>query len=112
MLKLLLLGAALLPSMPEDFSPASMLVRTCTSGVAPHVLWDVALGCSIIPGELTCAGGKVLVGANNDLPLDPALRGNHSILACFDAETGRFLWQAAHPRLPSRVNDLPGSAIG
>jgi len=32
-------------------------------------------------------------------------------MMCFNSETGQLLWQATHPRLPERINDIPNSPI-
>lgn len=85
-----------------------------------NVLWAADLGSKSYGGPVV-AGGLVFVGTNNQRPrndrdvarnrrgeVEPVDRG---ILMCFDARTGRFLWQAVHDKLPGRVNDWPEEGI-
>jgi outer membrane protein assembly factor BamB len=66
------------------------------------------------------AGGKILIGTNNGNPRNPRDRGkptddepdgrplDKGVLMCFDAATGKFLWQMVHDKLESgQVNDWP-----
>jgi outer membrane protein assembly factor BamB len=81
-----------------------------------NVLWKADLGSRTHGGPVV-AGGRVYVATNNARPRDgrdvmitpagevePIDKG---VLMCFDARTGKFLWQVVHPKLPSRVNDWP-----
>jgi outer membrane protein assembly factor BamB len=54
---------------------------------------------------------KLLVGTNNGLPRSKKHQGDRGVLMCFSTEDGRFLWQATHPRLSWRGNDIPGTPI-
>jgi outer membrane protein assembly factor BamB len=82
-----------------------------------ETLWKAVLGSRAYAGPII-SGGKVFVGTNNDTPHnkrdidkagEPIDRG---ILLCLDEKTGRFLWQAVHPKLPAgQVNDWPGQGI-
>jgi outer membrane protein assembly factor BamB len=84
---------------------------------AEWVLWKAALGSRSYAGPIV-AGGKVLVGTNNQNPRNPrdtrkAAGGeveklDKGILLCFDEKTGKFLWQAVHDKLPGgNVVDWP-----
>jgi outer membrane protein assembly factor BamB len=83
----------------------------------PELLWKVPLGSRSYGGPII-SGGKVFVGTNNEQPRnnrdkdkagDPIDRG---ILMCFEAKTGKFLWQAVHDKLPSgQVHDWPKEGI-
>jgi len=72
-----------------------------------NVKWSADLGSQAYAGPVVAAG-KVFVGTNNERRYNPALGGDRGNVMAFDAETGKFLWQAAHPKLPAgRVNDWP-----
>jgi len=86
-----------------------------------NILWKVDLGSKSHPQPVV-ANGRVYVGTNNQRPrnnrdternkqgeVEPIDRG---ILMCFDAGSGKFLWQAVHKKLESgRVNDWPEEGI-
>ncbi|HKV08996.1 MAG TPA: PQQ-binding-like beta-propeller repeat protein [Thermoanaerobaculia bacterium] len=83
--------------LPTKFDPASGL----------NVKWVADLGSQSYGGPLV-AGGKVYIGTNNEGKRNPKLTGDRGVLMAFDAATGKFLWQAAHAKLPAgRVNDWP-----
>jgi outer membrane protein assembly factor BamB len=79
--------------------------------------WKADLGDHSYGGPVV-AGGKAFVGTNNQRPRNPRdARKNadgevepvdKGILMCFDAATGKFLWQAVHDKLPGGlVVDFP-----
>ena len=74
-----------------------------------NVLWASPLGSQTY-GNPVVANGKVFVGTNNThgyLKRYPA-KVDLGCLIAFDEKTGKFLWQASSPKLPSgRVNDWP-----
>ncbi len=89
-------------------------------GKGTNLLWTAALGSRTYTQPVV-AGGRVYVGTNNEQPrnprdtvktvdgIEPADKG---VLMCFDARTGKFLWQAVHDKLPSgMVNDWPKEGI-
>jgi len=71
-------------------------------GKEKNILWQADLGTKTYGGPIV-ARGKVYVGTNNKKPRDKKLvdsKGaplNMSVLMAFDEETGKFLWQNAHP---------------
>ena len=85
------------------------------------LLWKADLG-SRSYAQPVIAGGKVFVGTNNERPrnrrdgkwnkdgiFEPI---DKSVLMCFDAATGNFLWQSVHDKLESGVvNDWPGQGV-
>jgi len=72
-----------------------------------NVKWRAKLGSQSYGGPIV-AGGKVFIGTNNEGLRNPELKGDRGNVMVFDAQTGEFLWQAAHPKLPAgRVNDWP-----
>ena len=85
------------------------------------VRWDLASGMNIKwsaeLGSQTYAGpvlldGKVYVGTNNQREYNPKLKRDRGNIMAFDAETGKFIWQSAHPKLGAgRVNDWPLQGI-
>ncbi len=85
---------------------------------AEHVRWKATLG-SRSYSQPVVAGGKVFVGTNNENPRNKRDRAkpteddpdgppiDKGVLMCFDAATGKFLWQAVHDKLESGiVNDF------
>ncbi|HEY2784959.1 MAG TPA: PQQ-binding-like beta-propeller repeat protein [Fimbriiglobus sp.] len=85
------------------------------------LLWSANLG-SVAYGGPTVGYGRVFAGTNNEQPrnkrdtvpnsdggTDPIDRG---VLMCFDEQTGKFLWQAVHPKLEGgAVRDWPKIGI-
>jgi outer membrane protein assembly factor BamB len=56
------------------------------------------------------SGGKVFIGTNNGAGTEAPKQGVEDLsrLLCFDAATGKVLWQYSSPKLPSgRVHDWP-----
>ncbi len=99
------------------------ILRTFNIKQGLNVRWKADLG-SRSYSQPVIAGGKVFVGANNQRPRNARDRGkptkdepdgetiDKSVLMCFDAATGKFLWQAVHDKLPSgTVNDWPNEGI-
>lgn len=87
--------------LPTKFDPESGL----------NIKWVATLGSQSYGGP-TVAGGKVFVGTNNEGKRNPKLTGDRGVLIAFDATDGKFLWQAAYPKLAAgRVNDWPLQGI-
>jgi outer membrane protein assembly factor BamB len=87
---------------PGKFKPGTEEVDLATT---KNVKWVAKLGSQSY-GNVVVAGGKVLIGTNNDAPRDPQHEGDRSVLYCFDEKTGEFLWQLVVPKLKSgKVND-------
>jgi outer membrane protein assembly factor BamB len=87
--------------LPTKFDPESGL----------NIKWVATLGSQSYGGP-TIAGGKVFVGTNNEGKRNPKLTGDRGVLLAFDAKDGKFLWQAAYPKLSAgRVNDWPLQGI-
>lgn len=78
-----------------------------------NIKWSAALGSETY-GNPVVANGHVYVGTNNGagyLKRYPS-KVDLGVLLCFDAETGKFLWQHSSEKLPTgRVNDWPNQGI-
>jgi outer membrane protein assembly factor BamB len=87
--------------LPDTFDPKS----------GRNVKWSQPLGSQSYGGPVV-AGGRVFVGTNNEVPRDPAIKGDKGVVMAFDADTGELLWQAAHDKLPAgRVHDWPYQGV-
>jgi hypothetical protein len=78
-----------------------------------NVLWASPLGSQTY-GNPVIANGKVFVGTNNSYGYLARYPKNVDLgcLLCFEEKTGKFLWQASSPKLPSgRVHDWPMQGI-
>lgn len=78
-----------------------------------NILWKAPLGSQTY-GNPTVANGKIYVGTNNQYgyikryPKEVDL----GCFLCFEADTGKFLWQHSSPKLPTgRVHDWPEQGI-
>lgn len=87
--------------LPADFDPVT----------GRYVKWSVELG-SETHSTPVIAGGRVLVGTNNERPRDERHHGDRGVLMCFDEEDGRFYWQLVVPKYSSDpYQDWPRSGI-
>jgi outer membrane protein assembly factor BamB len=93
-------------NVPSDWRVAWNKVRVFDAAGSRNVKWVAKLGSRTYGGPVV-AGGRLFVGTNNLAPRDPKIKGDKGILMCFDAATGRFLWQAVHDKLSAQVNDWP-----
>jgi hypothetical protein len=78
-----------------------------------NILWAAPLGSQTY-GNPVIANGKVYVGTNNGYGYIKRYpnRVDLGCLLCFDEATGKFLWQASSPKLPTgRVHDWPLQGI-
>jgi outer membrane protein assembly factor BamB len=90
------------------------------TGSGENVKWKAKVGSRAY--ALTVAGGKIYVGTNNQFahnPRDTRKRKDgvaepidKSILLCFDASSGKLIWQHVNDKLPSgQVHDWPEEGI-
>ena len=78
---------------------------------AKNLKWVARLGTQSY-GNPTVAGGKVYVGTNNEHARNDKLKGDYSILYCFNEADGKYLWQLAVPKLKEGKNvDWEGIGI-
>ncbi|MEW6745066.1 MAG: PQQ-binding-like beta-propeller repeat protein [Planctomycetota bacterium] len=76
-----------------------------------NIKWTLPLGTTTY-GNPVIAGGKVFVGTNNGGGLRRGLEGDKGVIACVDAASGKFLWQATHDKLPTgAAHDWPEQGI-
>ncbi len=76
-----------------------------------NIKWIAPLGDQTW-GTPTVAGGKVLIGTNNEEPRDPRHKGDRGILLCLDENTGDLLWQLVVTKLgPDIFLDWPKAGI-
>ncbi|NLX95814.1 MAG: PQQ-binding-like beta-propeller repeat protein [Rhodopirellula sp.] len=86
--------------LPQSWDPAS----------GRGVKWSVPLGGSYATPVI--AGGKVLIGCNNDQPRDPRHQGDRGVLLCLNENDGRLCWQLVVPKLQGDIYlDWPRAGI-
>jgi outer membrane protein assembly factor BamB len=71
-------------------------------GKLENVKWVADLGTRGYGGPVV-AGGRIFMGTNNEKPRDPKVSGPRAVVMCFDAASGKFLWQAVHDMPPVDV---------
>ena len=92
-------------------SPAKGLPERWDVETGENVLWVAELGSQSYGGPVVYKN-RIFAGTNNEGPRNPKLTGDRGVLMVFDADSGEFLWQAAHPKLSTgRVNDWPLQGI-
>jgi outer membrane protein assembly factor BamB len=92
-------------------SPAKGLPERWDVESGENVLWVAALGSQAYGGPVLYKN-RIFAGTNNEAPRNPKLTGDRGVVMVFDADSGAFLWQAAHPKLSAgRVNDWPLQGI-
>lgn len=78
-----------------------------------NVLWSAPLGTQTY-GNAVIANGKVYVGTNNGNGYIARFPKSIDLgcLICFDAKSGKFLWQHSNLKLPTgRVHDWPDQGV-
>jgi outer membrane protein assembly factor BamB len=74
--------------LPDTFDPAT----------GKNVKWVAKLGTET-HGSPIVAGGRVLIGTNNESPRNPRHQGDRGVLLCLDEKDGSFLWQLIVPKI-------------
>src|SRR4051812_34288302 len=74
--------------LPESFDPKS----------GANVKWVADLGSESYATPVI-AGGRVLIGTNNERPRDPKVEGDRAVLLCLDERDGSLLWQLVSAKL-------------
>jgi outer membrane protein assembly factor BamB len=99
------------PASPETGAPTDWQIGTVD--MAPrNIRWSVPAGTRAIGGPVI-ANGLIWVGTNNKDPLDPNVKGDRGVLACFRETDGKFLYQYTSPRLEHKrmIADWPESGL-
>jgi outer membrane protein assembly factor BamB len=90
----------------EKGLPAAWDVKT-----GKNVKWWADVGSQAYAGPVVL-GGHAYVGTNNDGLRNPKLPRDRGVIMAFGTDTGDFLWQMTHEKLPAgRVNDWPQQGI-
>jgi outer membrane protein assembly factor BamB len=99
------------PVSPEKNPPTDWQVKD-DDKPEKNIRWSAAVGSRAIGGPVV-AHGLVWIGTNNEEPLDPAVKGDRGVLACFRESDGKFLYQYSTPRLDvdKFIADWPGSSL-
>ena len=80
--------------LPDTFDP----------GTGLNIKWSAELGSQSYATPVI-AGGRVLIGTNNDRPRDPRHQGDRAVLLCLAESDGRLLWQLVVPKLSEDLGD-------
>jgi outer membrane protein assembly factor BamB len=87
--------------LPDGFDPAT----------GKNIKWVAALGTQSYATPVI-AGGRVLIGTNNDRPRDPRRKGDRGVLLCLNEEDGSLCWQLVVPKfVPMLYRDWPRTGI-
>jgi outer membrane protein assembly factor BamB len=85
----------------NNVAPVDQVPRKFDVATGENIKWTAKLGSQTYSSPVV-ANGKVFIGSNNGggrLKRFPP-RVDSSVLLCFDAETGKFLWQHSNEKLP------------
>ncbi|HWW03350.1 MAG TPA: PQQ-binding-like beta-propeller repeat protein [Candidatus Acidoferrum sp.] len=111
-----LLTAADHPQWGQDFSRNMVsaerhLPDSLDPATGKNLKWKARLG-SETHSTPVIAGGKVLIGTNNEEPRDARRQGDRSVLMCLDEKDGHLLWQLLVPKLTNSIYwDWPKAGI-
>jgi len=93
-------------------SPARNAIAAATGipddwdvGSGRHVLWSAELGFMNFGGPIV-GGGRVFIGAGNEVRQRPGITERCGTLLAFDAEDGTLLWQDHSPNLGRQADFL------
>jgi outer membrane protein assembly factor BamB len=93
--------------LPVEFDPGKRArgTETVDLSTTKNCKYVLKLGSQTY-GTPTIAGGRVLVGTNNETPRDPRQVGDRGVVMAFDEKTGEFQWQLVVPKLGAgKVSD-------
>ena len=80
--------------LPDTFDPDA----------GTNVKWVADLGTQSYATPVV-AGGRVLIGTNNDVPRDPRHRGDRAVLLCLNEADGQLAWQLVIPKISEDLGD-------
>jgi outer membrane protein assembly factor BamB len=87
--------------LPDSFDPV----------VGANIKWVAPLGTETYSTPVI-AGGRVLIGTNNERPRDPRHKGDRGVLLCLDEKDGSLCWQLVVPKfIPMLYRDWPRCGI-
>lgn len=87
--------------LPDSFDPQT----------GRNIKWTARLGSETYATPVV-AGGRVLIGTNNQNPRDPRHQGDRSVLLCLSEQDGSLLWQLVLPKLTNSIFwDWPQAGI-
>lgn len=94
------MGASEAKNLPVDFDPGQFKGDSDHVDMATtrHIKWVAKMGSQTF-GNPVVTQGVVLVGTNNEAHTDDRIKGDHSLLRCFDAATGKERWTLFVPKL-------------
>ncbi len=69
-----------------------------------NIKWVAELGTQSFATPIV-AGGRVLIGTNNEKPRDPKHAGDRDVLLCLDEKDGRMVWQLVLPKISEEEHD-------
>ncbi len=76
------------------------LIDRCDPASGQGVKWAVPLGSQTWATPVV-AGGRIMIGTNNDPPRDRRHSGDRAILLCLDERDGSLKWQLVVPKMGS-----------
>ena len=92
-------------------SPEKSLPAVFDPKTGKNIKWKADLGSNTYATPVV-AGGRVLIGTNNDNPRDPRHKGDRGILLCLDEKDGSLCWQLVVPKLGGDIyQDWPKIGI-
>jgi len=81
-------------NLPDSFDPAT----------GKSIKWAADLGTQSFATPIV-AGGRVLIGTNNEKPRDPRQTGDRDVLLCLDEKDGHLVWQLVVPKISADEHD-------
>ena len=78
--------------LPDSFDPKT----------GRNVKWSAPLGTECYSTPVV-AGGKVLIGTNNNRPRDPRHQGDRGVMLCLNETDGSLAWQLVVPKLEGDI---------
>ncbi|MCB1097303.1 MAG: PQQ-binding-like beta-propeller repeat protein [Verrucomicrobiae bacterium] len=94
-------------NLPAEFDPGKRTRGTedVDLSTTKNCKYVIKLGSQTY-GTPTIAGGRILVGTNNETPRDKNQIGDRGVVMSFDEKTGDFQWQLVVPKLGAgKVSD-------
>ncbi len=92
-------------NLPTEFTPGEGESIDEIMSSASNLKWVVQLGSQTY-GTPTIAGGRVLVGTNNEEPRNEKIIGDRGVVMSFNEENGDFQWQLTTQKLGAgKVSD-------